>query len=440
MDTTRRCFLAHLPAAAAAVAVGSRTAWALPLDQERASRVLPRRDDGLPVVPDGELGPEFWRALRGDFLLPADEAFFNTGTLGASPRVVVETVTEHMTHVNRDVAHWDYRAGNEEYITGYFQEDWLREKIAAAVHADYDEIALTPNATVAMNYVANGVELGLGDEVLYLDASHSGARAGWELKDRRYGVHARPVKVPVPPEDPEQIVELFEDATTPRTRVWTFPHLTSGTAILFPVVELCRRARARGILTVVDGAQTFGHLPVDVRAMGCDAYFTSPHKWLLAPAGSGFLYVRREVLETMWPTIASGNHSNYEDGGFRLMQIGTGNLSMLKGLGKALDFFANLGQERVTRRILGLAERLRSGLEQIPAARILSPTHPAMRTATTIWTIEGVPGHEIQDALWESRVRVRAMGDRGVRQCCHVYNLEDEVDRTLEVARRLRAG
>lgn len=393
--------------------------------------------DGLPAPPAGPLPAEFWAELRREFLIPPDEAFFNTGTLGSSPRAVLDAVVEHMTHVERDVAQWDYKPEHETFFTGYAAERPLREKTARLVNATADEIALTQNATFGMNFLASGLDLGPGDEVIVMAGSHPGGRGGWELRDARHGPPVRLVPVPETPESPEQLMDLFERATTSRTRVWAIPHLTSGTAILFPVADMCARARDRGILTVVDGAQTFGHLRIDVRAMGCDAYFTSPHKWALAPVGTGFLYVRNEVAPRVWATLASDQWDNREDPGFRLMQYGTGNLSLLVGLEKALDFHAAIGPDRVEERIVGLADRLREGLSEIPGVTIRSPTHPAMRTATTIWSLDGRTAAEVQDVLWDrAKVRVRNVG-AGVRQCCHVYTLEGDVQRSLAATRAL---
>jgi selenocysteine lyase/cysteine desulfurase len=428
---TRRSFLGSMAAAVAALAGRPGVAIA------DLSRNVP-----LPVIPPhGPLDQDFWRELRSQFLIPPDEAFFNTGTLGSQPRVVLDAVTQHMTHVVRDIAHWDYRAGNEQYFTGYAPETQVREKLAALINAGTDEVALTQNATMAMNFVANGVDLGPGNEVIVMQNAHTGGRGGWELRDKRYGADVRYVTPPQPAQNPEQLVALYESATTPQTRVWAIPHLTSGSgAILFPVQEMCRRARARGIMTVIDGAQTLGHLRVDVKAMGCDAYFSSPHKWLLAPVGTGMLYIRRELHEKVWATLASGQWDNYRDGLYRLMQYGTGNLSLLVGLEKAIDFHQQLGPARVEERILGLANRLRAGLRQIEGVFIRSPQHPALLSATTIWGIQGVAAGRLQDELWRiGKIRVRTNAD-GVRHCCHIYNLESEVDRALDTARQIARG
>ncbi|MGQ0815624.1 MAG: aminotransferase class V-fold PLP-dependent enzyme [Gemmatimonadota bacterium] len=429
MSTNRRSFLAHL-------AAGVTAAAALPARMFGHSiAVAP----SMPQPPAGTLTREFWDDLRAQFLIPRAEAFFNTGTLGASPRVVLDAVVQHMTHVDRDIAHWDYKPDHENYFTGYYPELPLRAKIGRLINATAEEIALTQNATFGMNFLANGLDLGPGDEVLIDEGAHPGGRCGWELRGKRYGAHVKYVKIPVPPSNPEQLISLYENATTPHTRVWAFPHLTSGTAILFPVKELCRRARERGIVSVVDGAQTVGHVVVDVQDMGCDAYFSSPHKWLLAPKGTGFLYLRRAVMPRVWATLASAEWDNHKDAAFRLMQYGTGNLSLLIGFEKALDFHLAIGSARVQERSFGLADRLRAGLQRMDRVVINSPTHPELRSATTVWAVNGVSAAELQDRLWDqARIRVRSMGDPlGVRQCCHIYNSENEVDRSLATLRAI---
>ena len=392
-----------------------------------------------PVFQDDE---QYWRTLRREFLIPADEAFFNTGTIGSSPRVVLETVIDHMRQVDGTIAHWDYKPEHPDYFAGYRPETELRDKIAALVGADTGEIALTQNATVGMNYVANGLPLQPGDEVILTDQEHPGGRTGWDLRAKRYGIYVKNVHVPVPPQNPQQLIDLYVNATTPQTEVWAIPMLTSALAIRFPVTELCRLARERGIFTVIDGAQICGHLHINLHEMGCDAFYSSPHKWLLAPKGCGFLYVANRRLPGVWATLASSNWDNYRDGAYRLMQIGTGNLSLLKGFDAALEFHNRIGPDRVQQRIVGLADRLRAGLRQVPQVTIWSPQHAELTSATTVWGLAGYTATELMDGMWErSKVRCRAMGDPyGVRQCCHIYNSPEEVDRTLATVRQLVAA
>lgn len=191
----------------------------------------------------------------------------------------------------------------------------------------------------------------------------------------------------------------------------------------------------------VDGAQAVGQVEVDLKAIGCDAYFSSPHKWLLAPAGNGMLYIPRDRQDLIWTTLCSSEWDNHKDGMYRFMQYGTGNPSLQAGLDAALDFHFRIGPERIRKRIRALADRLRAGLRQIPGVKINSPSHPELAGAVVVYGLGGVPAAQLADELWQRRrLRPRSLGDPlGVRQSCQIYNLEAEIDATLEVVRDLAA-
>ena len=425
---SRRTFLGS----ALATAILARTAEARPATARDA---VPRGrwPDPAPLQDD----EAYWRDLRREFSIPADEAFFNTCTLGSSPRVVQDAVVDHMRQVDATIAHWDYRAEHPDYFTGYRPETELRNKLGQLIGASGDEIALIQNATMGASYVANGLALHPGDEVIMTNQEHVGCESPWQLKAKRYGSYIKKVTVPTPPENPQQLIDLFVNATTPQTKVWAIPHLTSGTAVLFPVAQLCALARQRGIISVIDGAQCCGHMRLDMQAMGADFYFTSPHKWLLTPKGCGLLYIRRDRMNDLWATVVSGQWDNYHDGAYRFMQIGSGNLSLLKGYEAAVDFHNRIGPARVEARMMMLANRLREGLKQIPQVRITSPQHPELLSATTVWALQGYTGPQLMDELWNrSKIRCRSMGE-GVRQGCAIYCLPEDVDRTLTTIRAM---
>jgi len=398
---------------------------------------------GAPVLAAQEAfqdGEPYWAHLRWQFLIPEGQAYFNTGTLGASPRAVVNAVADHLRYVEESLALWDYTPDKPERLAGYRPERGLRQKLADYIHADFDEVGLTVNATMAMNTVANGLDLKAGDEVLVTDKEHPGGRTGWDLKQKRYGIVVREVAVPATVASPEEIVRAFEAAITPKTRVIAVPHIISGPGIIMPVKALCALARERGIFTSIDGAQAVGHLHVDVRGLGCDAYFTSPHKWMLAPKGTGFLYIRRDAQERIWTLLASSQWNNYKDGMFRLMQWGTLNQSLLRGLEAAVDFMSAIGRDRVEQRVRFLGSSLRKGLSQVAGVTVVSPMAPELSAGITHWGIAGLSGRQLQDELWTRRtIRVRAGGEQVVRQSTHIYNSLAEIEATIAVARALAA-
>jgi selenocysteine lyase/cysteine desulfurase len=205
-----------------------------------------------------------------------------------------------------------------------------------------------------------------------------------------------------------------------------------------PVKEICTEARKRGIFTVLDGAQCVGQIDVDVKDIGCDAYYSSLHKWMLAPAGSGILYVRKEVMPKIWSTLASYNWDNQDDHGFRLMQYGTGNPALMAGYDAAVDFFNTIGPERWIGRVKYLGDYLRKGLQQVDKVTIHSSTHKDMCAGITTYSISGLTGPELQKTLWDrERLQPRSVGQELLRHSVHIYNNEEEIDRTLSVLRTL---
>jgi len=392
----------------------------------------------LPAWPE-ESDPNYWDRIRDQFYIMPGEAFFNTGTLGATPRPVLERVIEHMRTLQETITRWDYTPRTPNWITGYSPEVPLREKLGKLVNADALELAVTQNATFGMNFLAHGIALKPGDEVITTNQEHSGGVCGWQERVKRDGAVWRQVKIPIPANDPDQLVRLFEEALTPQTRVLAFPHIISGTGVVMPVKRLTELAHQHGLLALVDGAQAIGQVEVNLQDLGCDAYYASPHKWLLAPAGNGMLYIRRDRQDLFWTTLCSGEWDNHKDGMFRFMQYGTGNASLQVGLDAALDFHFRIGPERVRQRIRFLADRLRAGLQKIPGAKISSPVHPQLAGGIVVYSLEGVHAEHLEDELWNRRrLRPRSVGDPlGVRQSCQIYNNEAEIDATLEIVRDL---
>ncbi len=393
-------------------------------------------------VPDAQADDAaVFAAARECFLIPAGVAYCNTGTLGASPRDVVDALIEGLRRIETDLAAWPYEQADGEPLTGYQQLPEVRGALGRFVNAPADEIALTQNATMGINFLANGLDLAPGDEVISTDQEHGGGISPWRLLAKRRGIVLR--ELPLEPTfagGPDAIVRLFEAAMTPRTKVVMFSHITTGLGALLPARELCALARSRGALSIVDGAQAVGQIQVDVQALGCDAYVGSPHKWMMAPKGTGFMYLKREVQDRFWTTLASYQWNNHKDGAFRFMQFGTGSVAVVDGLMAALRFIEKIGMSRIERWDTDLTKRLRDGLASIPKVRIASPADARLTAAITTFRVDGLKAKALQDALWTKRVRVRAQNDeRGVRLSAHMYVSPADLDVVLEVTREVAA-
>jgi selenocysteine lyase/cysteine desulfurase len=188
----------------------------------------------------------------------------------------------------------------------------------------------------------------------------------------------------------------------------------------------------------VDGAQAVGQIRVDVKALGCDAYVASPHKWMLAPKGTGIMYVKREVQPRIWNTLASAGFDDESAGAFRFMHYGTGSPATVWGLRAAIKFIDSIGIDRIAQWDGMLTKRLRDGLATMPHVRVVSPADPRFAAGITTFGIVGKNGRELQDALWARKIRVRSQGDPGVRLSAHLYVSPADIDRVLEVVSSLR--
>jgi isopenicillin-N epimerase len=382
---------------------------------------------------------EIFAEARQHFLIPPGVAYCNTGTLGASPREVVEAVARGTEQLERDLAAWPYETPDGEPLTGYQPLTSVRTTVGALINATADEIGLTQNATMGMSFLAHGLDWSAGDEVLSTDQEHAGGISGFRLMAKRRGIIVKELPIrQATGGGPEAIVKMFVDAATPRTKAIMVSHITSGLGIVLPVKELATLARERGALSLIDGAQAVGQIPVDVKTLGVDAYAGSPHKWLMAPKGTGFLYLRREVQDRFWTTLASTAWNDYDKGAFRFGQYGTGSIPVVQGLVAAMQFVTRIGLDRIARWDAMLTSRLRDGLAKVPAARITSPTHPQLSAAITTFRVEGVKAKALQDALWARKVRVRAQSDEnGVRLSAHLYVSPTDIDTVLDVVSKL---
>ena len=285
-----------------------------------------------------------------------------------------------------------------------------------------------------MNYVGMGLDLQEGDELINTNQEHGGGFGAWQLLAKRRGCVYKQATMPVPANDPQEIYDAVFKEVTDKTKVIAIPHIVSVYGVIMPVKEICAEARRRGIFTVLDGAQCVGQIPVDVKDIGCDAYYSSLHKWLLAPAGSGLLYISKDVVSDIWTTIASYNWDNQDDHGFRIMQNGTGNPAQRAGYEAAVDFFNTIGQERWVGRVKQLGAYLRSGLKAMDHVTIHSPTNEDMAAGITTYAVGGLSGPELQKTLWEKeRLQPRSVGTALMRHSTHIYNSEEEIDRALRV-------
>jgi len=241
--------------------------------------------------------------LRAEFLLDPDVTFLNHGSFGACPRAVFERYQEWQRELERQPVLFLARR-----VEGLLGE--ARSALGTYVGADPEDLVFVPNATTGVNIAAWPLGLQSGDEVLTTNLEYGALDLTWKHVCHDFGARYVRTSIPLPLADEEDVVETIWAAVTARTRVLFLSHHTSASALTLPVAALCRRARERGIVTVVDGAHIPGHLPLDLRALDVDFYAANCHKWLGAPKGAGFLYVRRELQHDVHPLVFSWGYAS----------------------------------------------------------------------------------------------------------------------------------
>jgi selenocysteine lyase/cysteine desulfurase len=369
----------------------------------------------------------YWTELRKQFLIPDDEVYLNNGTVGSSPRPVLKAVFDSYEESER-MAQTD----PEDYpIWGYASWNQFRDPLAEFVGCKRDEIALLRNATEANSYIANGVDLKAGDEVLITDQEHPGGEHPWNLRAKRYGIVVKKVTLPKPVPNAATVLNLFRDAITPKTRVIFFSHITTYTGVVLPAKELCALARSKGILSAVDGAHVTGMMKLNLHDLGCDMYTSSPHKWLQAPKGSGFLYVRDEVIDRVWNTIATEGWDDVKIRAEKFQRIGSSNVPTLAGLRAAIDLANQIGLDRIEKRHRAMADYIHAEMMKRGAQSWTSPD-PALRCGIATVTVAPVKMPDLENALWkEKKIRIRGAAPHKVRLSTPYYLLKKDIDRFL---------
>src|SRR6201998_3902266 len=356
----RREFLSSLSAVAAGIGLPHLNSL-----QEMTHQAPPLPDSSL-YDKDEEA---YWSGLRQQFLIPDNEVYLNNVTVGSSPLPVLHAIMECYHDAERLAQH-----DAEDYpIWGYAAWNDFRDPLAKFVGCARDEIALLRNATEANSYIANGVDLKAGDQVLMTDQEHPGGEHPWNLRAKRYGIVVKKVTLPKPVPNAAAVLNLFSDAITPKTRVIFLSHITTVTGVVLPAKELCALARSKGILSAVDGAHVVGMMALNLHDLGCDMYTSSPHKWLMAPKGTGFLFVRDEVIDRIWNTIATEGWDDVKIRAERFQRIGSSNVPSLCGLKASIELANQIGMDRITKGHRAMADYILAEMVKRGAASWTSP-------------------------------------------------------------------
>lgn len=388
------------------------------------------------IAPEGEVDPHderFWAWVRKQFPLTEDRIYLNNGSLGPSPYVAIDAVQRKISELERVSE------------SGHSEELWysIKEGAAKILGGTAGEIAYTRNATEGINIVCNGLPLKGGDEVITSTHEHVGNTITWLARQKREGIIVRVFEPST--DSAQENLDRIERLITKKTRALSIPHVTTTTGQILPVKAIGQLAAKHRLWYFVDGAQSAGMMPVNVSEIGCHAFATSGHKWLLGPKGTGLLYVRNdmlEVVEAKW-VGAYSNSGNFDlhTGEFHLhptaqrYEYGTVNVPLFVGLGASVEFLLGIGLRQVWQRDFALATALKNGFDEL-GVEVLSPHHPDEHSSMITFRIKNVDRGTLQSFLARNfKLRTRGIYEGGlnaVRISFHIYNSFQEVDKILE--------
>ena len=409
------------------VALGNTPPSLAELDLSTAP--LPR----TPAQPD----ETYWRAVRAKFLVPRDMGFFNAANLCPMPLPVLEAI-------EKNARAYEVMPSPDARSKLMQAREEARTLLAEALRVTPEEIVITRNTTESNNFVSSGLTLGPGDEVIVSADNHPSNLAAWRQKAGRYGFTVIAVETPASHPGAAGYLELFTRAFTPRTRVLAVTYVSSNSGDMLPVAELCRVARERNVLSLIDSAQAFGVLDVDLAAMKPDFFTGSMHKWPCGPKEKGLLYINRAVHDRVLPTIvglyggAVGISRTFEAEGQR-------DDASIAAVVEALRFQQSIGRDVIEARARSLASRLMTELRKLDGVRLYTDPAPDRSAAIVVFRPGALDPRRLGEALTKERMVVTVRGangtNPGLRVAPHFYNTMEDIDRLVaSVAKYMRSG
>jgi isopenicillin-N epimerase len=366
---------------------------------------------------------DFWFEIQQAFTLDRTHINLNNGGVCPSPRVVQDALRRYLEFSNQAPVYNMWRILEPQVET-------VRHRLAASFGCDAEEIAITRNASEALEICILGLDLKPGDEVLTTNQDYPRMITTWRQREKRDGIVLKQISFPVPPNSLDDLAERFERAVTLRTKVILVCHITNLTGQIFPVKRICQMGRAKGIEVIVDGAHAYAHFPFRHADLDCDYYGTSLHKWLLAPIGTGFLYVKKFKIGKLWPLMAAP--ASLQNDIRKFEEIGTHPAANHNAIAEALTFHEGIGIERKAARLRYLKDRWATRLQRQKGVRIHTSLDPDQSCALGCVGIEGVDPNKLTTYLWEKdRIIVTPIVHeefQGIRVAPNVYTTIGEID------------
>ncbi len=369
----------------------------------------------------------YWFKVQQAFTVDRSLINLNSGGVSPAPAVALEAMKRHLDYTNTAPAYAMWRVLEP-------QREGVRVKLAKLFGVDPEEIAITRNASEGLQTAQFGIDLKAGDEILCTNQDYPRMINTFKQRERREGVVLKTFPIPVPCEDPAEIVRRYERNLTAKTKLILVCHIINLTGQILPAKEVVALGRSKGIPVIVDGAHAFAHWPFTIKDLECDYYATSLHKWLYAPVGTGMLYVKKEKIGGVWPMMAAAKEQENDIRKFE--EIGTHPAANALAIAESITFHLGIGPERKAARLRFLRNRWAERLLKHDKVKLLTSLKPGLACGIATVAVDGVDPGKVVDHLWEKhRIIATPIGHddvKGVRVSPSVWSTLEEIDRFCE--------
>lgn len=387
METTRRGFLKGL-------GLGVTSLGVFGLSPKEAQASIQQKVEEVKHLPAAQVArdEDFWFPVQQAFNTDRSIVNMNNGGVHPSPKIVIDAVKKYMDFANGApvLNEWRYLRPRKELI---------RKKLADTFGCSAEEIALVRNVTEALQIALLGIELKSGDEVLTTTHDYPSMKNALFQRELREGIKVKMFPFPYPPKNLQVLADLFEKNITSRTKMILLCHITNLTGQIFPIKEICQMARKKGIEVVIDGAHAFGHFEFKQKDLDCEIYGANLHKWMMAPIGTGFLYVKKEKIKKIWPLFPAADPQGDDIRKFE--HLGTQPEYLKLAVGDALAFHHGIGGKRKEERLRYLRNYWAKALEKLPGVRMLTPQDPLQSCGLGTYTVEHLDMGKLSQILFE---------------------------------------
>jgi len=387
MDTSRRHFLKNI-----GLGIGSLSI--IGLSAKNAQAELKKKLTKIKDLPPTKIAQDedFWFYVQQAFNCDRSIINLNNGGVHPAPKIVIDAVHRYLDFANGAPVYnsWQVLRPRKELI---------RKKLADTFGCSPEEIAITRNVTEAMQIALLGLELKPGDELLTTTHDYPSMKYALLQREKREGVKVKMFPFRYPPKNIKELADAFKKNITPRTKLIEVCHITNLTGQIFPIREICQMARKRGIEVVIDGAHAFGHFEFKQKDLDCDIYGANLHKWMMAPIGTGFLYVKKEKIKKIWPLFPALDPQGDDIRKFE--HIGTHPDYLELAIGEALAFHHGIGGKRKEERMRYLRNYWAKALEKLPGVKILTPYNPEQSCGIGTFTVENMDLSKLIQVLFK---------------------------------------